>query len=140
MAPNKKLSDIFQSVTSKPTKRDSGPKTSASLSIFVREDEIFTGEEAVFTLKFPTMKKLQSYFPSEGLAKHEFFIKTDIYKPSNTRIIVRIVHPDTKKILVMYAKISRQGRHLTKTEQKGIFYKIIRLDPEQSKMVYNFIA
>lgn len=121
-------------------KPDGDERPGQSLSVFIREDEIFTGEEAVFTMTFKSKKQMQEYFPKENISKHEFFIKTDYQKPAKTRIIVRIVNPDTNKILVLYAVITKKGSHPRKPEQTGIYYKIIWLDPVQIDMIYNFIA
>ncbi len=121
-------------------KSDKDARDNLSLSIFIREDEIFTGEEAVFTLKFTTKEKMQNYFPKTGMENHEFFVKSDIKKPAKTRIIVRAVHPETKKILVMYANITRHGPHPRKPDQQGIYYKIAQLDLEQISMIQKFIA
>lgn len=123
-------------------KSEKEERSTQSLSVFIREDEIFTGEEAVFTMTFTSKKKLQDYFPDEKsqVPKHEFFIKTEYQKPAKTRIIVRVVHPDTKKILVLYAIITKKGTHPKKPNQSGLYYKIIWLDPVQIDMIYNFIA
>ena len=108
-------------------------------SVFIREDEIFTGEEAVFTLKFPTKEKMQSYFPDSSMKEHEFFVTTDIKKPARTKIIVRIVHPETLRILVIYAKVTKPGNHPRKPEKTGLYYKIINLDDEQTHMIRDFV-
>lgn len=108
-------------------------------SVFIREDEIFTGEEAVFTLKFPTKAKLEDYFSAKNFDFHEFFVTTDVKKPVKTRIIVRVVHPESQRILVLYANIAKFGNHPNKPEQSGLYYKIAHLDDEQTHMIRDFV-
>lgn len=109
-----------------------------SRSVYIREDEIFTGEEAVFTLKFPTMAKLRAYFPDGDLTKHLFFVSTDVKKPVKARIIVRIVHPETQRILVLYCNIMKYGPHPTRSTTKGLYFKIAHLDDEQTHLIRDF--
>ena len=86
------MSDKNNPKQQKRTETDT--RNDLSLSIFIREDEIFTGEEAVFTLHFNSKEKLKSYFPAvDQMADHEYFVKTNVQKPLKTRIIVRLVHP-----------------------------------------------
>jgi len=112
---------------------------SHTFSVYIREDEIFTGEESVFTLHFPTKEKMREYFPHTPWDRHEFFVRTDVQKPVKTKIIVRIGHPETNKFLVMYAKISKYGNHPTKPEQKGLYYKLVNLTPPELQMIQEFI-
>lgn len=85
--------------------------------------EPFRGTESTFIVKFKSVTRMEDFFPQDW-KNEDFFIRTNIQKKKGDRVILKLIHPESKEELKLNVIVQKYGRHPFKVHKEGLFFKI----------------
>ena len=91
-----------------------------------------------YTVRFKSVKSVQTYFPAK--IEKDFFVPTKTEIKKNTKIDISFFHPETKELLQIEAIVTSSGFHPLQKQLHGIFCRHAEHGLELIHKLNNFIG
>lgn len=101
--------------------------------------EPFKGNESTFIVRFKSVQRMEDFFPQDWKSE-DFFIRTNIQKKKDDKVIIKLIHPGTNEELKLNVLVRKYGRHPQKVHKEGIFFNIIGYNSKIEAKIRKFLG